>query len=249
MRTLMLVLCSTLSVVCTAMASDAQIARIPARADTLLIVNGQWVPAQDGYYTVVMDSNIIANGVECVPKEQPPVPYEEPSLERCFMDYMARKPREEAQKIIDAGGSYDDALEFMDNFYKQHKSDSLKVELKDGVYNLEYRGQKVGVWVPCQKTEPRVSYREAVLQPRFRELCDALTKGYFMIRCGASVRFVLHEDIPRVIQQLRELPQRAKIRAYMGGTPIYESYEIRGKNMIYQLSPSEVADMLKAWKR
>jgi hypothetical protein len=35
----------------------------------------------------------------------------------------------------------------------------------------------------------------------------------------------------------------------MGGTPIYESYEIRGKNMIYQLSPSEVADMLKAWKR
>ena len=87
-----------------------------------------------------------------MPKEQPPVSYEEPSLERCFMDCMARKPYEEAQKLIDSGGGRDDARKLMDDFCRQHKG------------------------------EPRISCREAVLQPLFRVPCDALMKCRIMPR-------------------------------------------------------------------
>ena len=29
-----------------------------------LMINGRWVAAENGYYTIVMDSNITVNGVE-----------------------------------------------------------------------------------------------------------------------------------------------------------------------------------------
>ena len=251
MRTLMLVLCSTLFVAWTAMASDTQIERIPAKSDTLLMINGQWVPAEDGYYTVVMDSNITVNGVEYVPKEQPPVPYEEPSLERCFMDYMARKPSEAAQKLIDAGGSFDDAKKLMEIFYQQHKSDSFEVESKDLEFILRYRGRELGVEIPHHKTESRVgySYRKGVLEPTFRELCDTLEKGSFTMRTATAIDYVQPEDAQLVIQWLREVPQRAKIRKYVGKVPIYEPMVIKGRNWTYGLSEERVAAIVKAARK
>jgi len=248
MRLSVLVVCGVLFFSCPAHSNDVVTQRIPAKSDTLLMINGQWVPAEDGYYTVVMDSNITVNGVEYIPKEQPPVPYEEPSLERGFVDYMVRKPLEEAQKLIDTGGSYEDAFKLMDFFYKQHKSDSLEVEFKEGLFFLKYRGQEVGVPVPRQKTEPRVgfSYRKGVLEPTFRELCSTIEKGIFSIRTSSSIQYFLPEDNSLVIQQLREVPQRAKIRKYVGKVPIYEPMVIKGKHRTYKLFSSNVEYLVKA---
>jgi len=105
--------------------------------------------------------------------------------------------------------------------------------------------------VPRQKTEPRVgfSYRKGVLEPTFRELCDTLEKGSFTMRTANAIDYVQPEDVPLVIQWLREVPRRAKIRKYVGKVPIYEPMVIKGRNWTYGLSEERVAAIVNAARK
>lgn len=215
-------------------------------SDTPIVIDGNWIYPEKGIYKIVMtDNNLTVNGYEYVhPEDLSLYRQEPPSKEKGFLDWIVRTTVEHAQQIVNSGGSPEDARKYMEDTYAEYADgETFRYSVdENGHFELYYRDLPLPVKVPVPehpiRGEPKPSYRQRVVEPRFKELCYHLENGYLIMRGtrDSIFRAFSPAEVEIIEEELKKAPKNVKTKQ-IDGESVYLPLVIAEK---YKLSPSEV---------
>jgi hypothetical protein len=213
--------------------------------DQPVIIDGNWLYSENGgHLIVVTDDYLTVDGYEYVhPEDTTLYQYVPPDKEKDFLDWICRTTISGAKEILIEGGSYKEVHNYMEQRFAEYVEDGVfwyEFDEKRG-FSLYHKDSRLPLWVSVPTKailEKRRTYRERVIDSRYRELLYFLEHGYLVMRGtrNASVWKFPPNEATMIRSELKGVSSRA-VLTNEGGKSKYQPLLVGGK---YKLTPTDV---------
>ena len=209
-----------------------------------VIIDGNWLYPEDGKYTIIMtDSNLTVNGYEYVhPEDKSKSKLIPPTKEEKYFEWIIYTTVEHAYELIDSGRTSDEVKRYMKKMFDQYSDGKGFWYSYDDYGNFKVYGAEnsaVIVRIPSRPREKKtISYRDRVVEMRFKELCYYLQNGYLIMRGSRSSDFRVFppNEIKDIMVELKNIQKEMKLQSN-DNVMNYPTIIVAKK---YKLSRSEV---------
>lgn len=216
------------------------------KSDMPLILDGNWLKPENGGYTIVMtDEYMTVNGYEYVREEAKPSDVLAiPSREKDFLGWIAKTAVKQAEQVMMEGGNKKDAYEHMKQVFVEH-ADGKQFWFETNkhrdfvLHHKNYPGPLIVGVPPRPRPEcEKPTYRERVIEGRFKHLVSSLERGCLVMRgTGSPVYWAFpQEEAEQIERELKTIGTKAQ-KTKINGVIQYQPTTIGGR---YLLSHADI---------